>query len=79
MRAKLGLKPLSLSENKASNNNNKESSDGKAAKQTYIDKDTNQEFEHVPAKNLAKLKEEKELREKLQEQKTKRELTQKIR
>ena len=52
--------------------------DDKSGKKTYIDKDTNQEFEHAPAKNLARIKEEKELREKLQEQKEKRLLTSKI-
>ena len=52
--------------------------DDKSGKKIYIDKDTNQEFEHAPAKNLARLKEDKELREKLQEQKEKRMLTQKI-
>jgi hypothetical protein len=70
----LGLKPLSVSENKSTSDS--KSADGK---KTYIDKDTNQEFEHVPAKNIAELKEQKSLREKLQEQKEKRQLVEKLR
>lgn len=74
LREKLGLKPLSVSENKSTSD--PKSADGK---KTYIDKDTNQEFEHVPAKNIAELKEQKNLREKLQEQKEKRQLVEKLR
>lgn len=80
LREKLGLKPLTMSENKSTSktneNNSKSGADGK---KTYIDQDTNQEFEHVPAKNIAELKEQKSLREKLQEQREKRQLVEKLR
>ncbi len=62
MREKLGLKPLQLNDNKQAAES--KSSTGQV-KKTYIDKSTNQEFEHLPAKNLAEIKEAKTLREKL--------------
>lgn len=70
LRLKLGLKPLSVSDNKVTES--KPASNGEQAKKTYIDKDTNQEFEHVPAKNMADIREQKELRQKLQEKREKR-------
>ena len=47
-------------------------------KKTYLDKDTNQEFEHAPAKNLAEIKEQKTLREKLREKREQRELNDRV-
>lgn len=61
---------------------NKPSSETKSAsgevKRTYLDADTNQVFEHVPAKNLVEIKEQKELREKLKNKREQRELQSKI-
>lgn len=75
LRAKLGLKPL------APNDNNKQpkTSEGSTSdKKTYIDKDTNQEFEHAPAKNIAEIKEQKDFKLKLQEQRERRRLMDKV-
>jgi hypothetical protein len=70
LRAKLGLKPLQIDKpaDKTSNNNNV-SAEGN---QIYHDKDTDQNFEHVPAKNVSVQKQETMLREKLNEQREKR-------
>lgn len=59
LRAKLGLKPLSLEDSKSTNKTDEKS---KSDKKTYIDKETNQEFEHAPAKNLADIREQKEFK-----------------
>lgn len=79
MRAKLGLKPLSVSDNKQADSKTSasgEKNDG--GKKKYIDKDTNQEFEHMPAENMAEKKELKSFKEKLEEQKEKRKLLEKL-
>ncbi|CAF0842740.1 unnamed protein product [Brachionus calyciflorus] len=73
LRAKLGLKPLSLDE--SSKEKPKQDETGK---KTFIDKDTNQEFEHAPAKNLAEAREQKEFKQKLEEQREKRRLAEKM-
>lgn len=75
LREKLGLKPLSINENKSTN----DSKTNESGRKTYIDKDTNQEFEHKPATNMAEIREQKELREKLKEQREKRQLMEKLR
>lgn len=76
LREKLGLKPLTVTDP------NKPVTEVKTAsgqvKKTYLDKDTNQEFEHVPAKNLAEIKEQKTLREKLKQKREQRELSERI-
>ena len=75
LRAKLGLKPLSSSENKQSESKSASSDDKSAdGRKKYIDKDTNQEFEHMPAENLADKKEAKTFKEKLEQQREKRKL-----
>ena len=76
MRAKLGLKPLSSSENKQTESKPTYLEDG--TKKKYIDKDTNQEFEHLPAENLADKKEQKTFKEKLEQQRDKRKLLEKL-
>ena len=70
------MKPLQVTDP------NKPRSETKSAsgevKKTYLDADTNQVFEHVPAKNLVEIKEQKELREKLKNKREQRELQSKI-
>lgn len=70
------MKPLQVNDNKPVTET--KTSTGQV-KKTYIDKDTNQEFEHMPAKNLAEIKESKTLREKLREKRERRELDEKLR
>ncbi|RNA29920.1 U4 tri-snRNP-associated 1 [Brachionus plicatilis] len=74
LRAKLGLKPLSVDDH-----NKEKQKENDSGKKTFIDKDTNQEFEHAPAKNLTEVREQKEFKQKLDEQREKRRLAQKIR
>lgn len=74
LRAKLGLKPLAVDEGSKEKPKQDES-----GKKTYIDKDTNQEFEHAPAKNIAEIREQKEFKQKLDEQREKRRLADKMR
>ena len=75
LRIKLGLKPLSLDDQ----NKEKQKEDDQSGKKTFIDKDTNQEFEHAPAKNLTEQREQKDFKQKLEEQREKRRLAEKIR
>jgi U4/U6.U5 tri-snRNP-associated protein 1 len=73
------LKPLSVSDNKqtdAKASTSDDKSDG--SKKKYIDKDTNQEFEHVPAENIGEKKELKTFKDKLEEQREKRKLLDKL-
>ncbi len=76
LREKLGLKPLTITDS------NKPTTETKSKtgeiKKTYLDQDTNQEFEHVPAKNMSEAKEQKTLREKLREKREQRELNEKV-
>ena len=71
----MGLKPLTVGDQKATP---KEPEAGatpdqvKKAANTYIDQDTNTEFEHVPAKNLAAIAEQKKFKQRLDEQREKR-------
>ena len=83
MREKLGLKPLQLdNKNKASDGGDNKDKQGNnvsaEGNKIYRDKKTDEVFEHVPAKNQTSLKEEKKLREKLDEQREKRKLVSKI-
>lgn len=77
LRAKLGLKPLSVDADKPTEQKNSNEQDS-SKKKTYIDKDTNQEFEHIPALNIAEIKEQKDFKQKLNEQREKRKLMDKI-
>ncbi len=70
----MGLKPLKV-EGKGEETTNV-SADGN---RIYRDKKTEEVFEHVPAKSLTALKEETKLRERLDEQREKRKLVDKIR
>ena len=71
----MGLKPLTVGDQRAAP---KEAEAGatpdqvKKAANTYIDQDTNTEFEHVPAKNLAAIAEQKKFKQRLDEQREKR-------
>lgn len=78
LRAKLGLKPLTITDNKKSETTTTDSSADVNSKKKYIDKDTNQEFEHMPAQNLAEKKEAKTFKEKLEQQREKRKLLEKL-
>lgn len=77
LRAKLGLKPLSLDDNQEKSASSS-SVTGDNEKKLYLDKKTSQQFEHAPAKNLAEVKEQKEFKKKLEEQKEKRRLVEKL-
>ena len=67
---------MALNENESQSKSN-EAREGGAKKKTYIDKDTNQEFEHAPAKNMTEVKEQKDFKQKLEEQREKRKLLEK--
>jgi len=71
LRAKLGLKPLQVDSG--------QKTVSATGNKIYRDEDTAQMFEHVPAKDLVALKEETKLREKLHEQREKRQLQTKYR
>ncbi len=76
MRAKLGLKPLQV-ENQSQSSAPKAGEAEPSGNKKYIDEKTSTEFEHVPASNIADLKQQKELRKKLEEQREKRKLLEK--
>ena len=73
------MKPLSTSENTQSDSKAAATTDdGVTSKKKYIDKDTNQEFEHMPAENWGEKKEAKSFKEKLEQQREKRKLLEKL-
>ncbi len=74
---KLGLKPLQL--NNKSEGDKKENNVSADGNKIYRDKKTDEVFEHVPAKDITAAKEENKLRERLDEQRKKRELIDKFR
>lgn len=74
LRAKLGLKPLLVDDKKPQT----ASTDPNKAPNTYVDKETAEEFEHKPALNIAEVREQKEFKRKLEEQREKRRLLEKL-
>lgn len=74
LRAKLGLKPLTADSDSSAS---KKPSDP-SKPNTYIDKETYEEFEHKPASNLGEQREQKEFRRKLEEQREKRRLLERL-
>ena len=68
---------MSVTDSKPSSSEAAKATDDKGVKK-YIDKDTNQEFEHAPAINLTDKKEQKTFKEKLEVQREKRKLLEKL-
>lgn len=71
----MGLKPLAVDSGNEKTKSEELSSSGN---KKYIDDKTSQEFEHVPAKNIADEKQQKEFKKKLEEQREKRRLVEKL-
>ena len=69
---------MSTSENRQSEVKSVSDDKGDNSKKKYIDKDTNQEFEHMPAENLGEKKEAKTFRERLEQQRERRKLLDKL-
>ena len=75
----MGLKPLQIDNKSSSDGDKQPNSVSAEGNRIYRDKKTDEVFEHVPAKSQTAIKEETKLREKLDEQREKRKLVNKIR